>query len=216
MQGTELKHFSTSSMMRRRAACPEGCGTAPPPPTPTPCHHHHHHHQPPPHPAGDYWDLVNAVVNLLDFGPVSEQCLPYQEPPPGGAPSCARVPGCQALPSGVWDAVVLNTTAAIKAHIMQYGSVLTGLYIRDELWRFWASASEGVYRSTPGTGHSGGHGVMVYGWDDASRSWLVKNSWGLSGGARMSGMLRVSYDEQDVMGGNWPTLGLLWHPLPPR
>ena len=26
--------------------------------------------------------------------------------------------------------------------------------------------------------------------------------------------MKVSYDEEDVMGGNWPTIGLVWHPLP--
>jgi hypothetical protein len=195
--------------------------------------------------CGGYWDLVNAVANLLDYGVVSEQCLPYAEPPPGAPPACGVREGCQVLPPGVWGAVVLNTTsevrrcsccrpgsacrqsavpptarqpalppdralpaglgrtprlaapqpwtallrsvappppncpwpAQVKQHIVRWGAVLTGIYIRDELWGFWGSGQPGVYKAAAprGSPHQGGHGLMVYGYDDQRRFWRAKN-----------------------------------------
>ncbi len=184
---------------------------------------------PPPRPGshrsrgscGGYWDLVNAVANLLDYGVVSEQCLPYSEPPRGAPPACARREGCQVLPPGVWDAVVLNTThqvpgagralrlgallpvslcarrrpcqparpapplPQVKQHITRWGAVLTGIYIREELWRFWGSGQPSVYRAAApkGSRHMGGHGIMVYGYDDNGRFWRAKNRCGCCGRA---------------------------------
>lgn len=79
-----------------------------------------------------------------------------------------------------------------KAAIRDYGAVATTLY--------WArtTATNGVIRfnaagCTPKT--CGGHAVVVAGYDDARRAFLIRNSWGPFAQFSENGYQWISYDE---------------------
>lgn len=68
-----------------------------------------------------------------------------------------------------------NDQVAIKQAIMEYGSVISSIFI-DESKHYDGKT---VYAYTPqGIPYSTNHAVNIIGWDDTKAAWLVKNSWG--------------------------------------
>jgi len=55
----------------------------------------------------------------------------------------------------------------------------------------------GVYKHTSGD-QLGGHAVVIEGWDDTTKSWLVRNSWGEDWGEK--GYFRVAWDDDSGVG----------------
>jgi len=66
---------------------------------------------------------------------------------------------------------------AIKNEITLRGPVQTHIEVYADFYAY----SGGIYEYVSG-GYEGGHLVCVYGWDNASNCWLVKNSWGTDWG----------------------------------
>ncbi len=86
-----------------------------------------------------------------------------------------------------------NDQNAIKAAVMKYGSVTTNIYMYDGYEFERHLDRNGVYNSRNG---SSNHQVVVIGWDDSKRAWLIQNSWGSEWNG--DGCFYVSYDEQSM------------------
>ena len=79
-----------------------------------------------------------------------------------------------------------NDFTAIKKAIIEYGSVISSMYIDNSF------NGKTVYCYTPAKDtFSPNHSVNIIGWDDSKESWLVKNSWGAIWGNE--GTFWVSY-----------------------
>jgi inhibitor of cysteine peptidase len=94
--------------------------------------------------------------------------------------------GWQFLTGSEWT---MPTNDAIKHAIMTYGAVTAGVCV-DNGWYYYRS---GVYSSSSNVcrGYTN-HQIVLVGWDDATQSWILRNSWGAGWGE--SGYMRIKYD----------------------
>ena len=81
-----------------------------------------------------------------------------------------------------------HTTLAARKRAVAAGPVLAGMQVFADLLAY----GSGVYRHVTGD-FAGNHAVCVVGYDDASQSWLVKNSWGPEWGD--DGFFRIEYGQ---------------------
>jgi C1A family cysteine protease len=88
------------------------------------------------------------------------------------------------------------TVAQLKAALVTYGPLYVSFQITKSMDIF--SYTGGVYnRAASATNPSiGYHAVLLIGWDDAKRAWLIKNSWGPWWG--MNGYMWHAYGVNDV------------------
>jgi len=96
--------------------------------------------------------------------------------------------------------------ANIKAALNEGKAVWFAFYLPTEsdwqqFYNFWGQNPESaVWSPDYSSGHSwvegegGGHAVVIVGYDDSTRTWLVLNSWGTAYGYRPHGVFRMSYD----------------------
>ena len=83
----------------------------------------------------------------------------------------------------------VTPTVDIKAAIMQYGAVGCAI-IADDGFQSYAS---GVWAGSGDTNPKHiDHDVMLVGWDDATGSWILRNSWNTSWGE--AGYMRIQYE----------------------
>jgi inhibitor of cysteine peptidase len=81
------------------------------------------------------------------------------------------------------------TIAQIKTAISTYGPISAAVCADSG----WSSYTGGVYTPTSnGCGGSINHAIILVGWDDATSSWILRNSWGSSWGE--GGYMRIRYD----------------------
>ncbi|KOR29351.1 hypothetical protein TI04_08855, partial [Achromatium sp. WMS2] len=84
----------------------------------------------------------------------------------------------------------MPTNDQIKAAIMTYGAVTAGVCAGVS---GFLNYTGGVYNPTSnGCGGSTDHQIVLVGWNDATQSWILRNSWGSSWGE--SGYMRIHYD----------------------
>lgn len=125
--------------------------------------------------AGDY---------EVKYGVYLDRDCPYKASnrkcPSGLSPAIRPV---QAINIGV-DARTAPTLAQLKASIMQFGPLSVSVSASGE----WDGNTGEMI-----TGHSSSinHMVVIYGWDDTTGSWGMRNSWGKSWGK--SGNAPVKY-----------------------
>ncbi len=83
----------------------------------------------------------------------------------------------------------MPTVAQIKSAIYTYGPITAGVCADSG----WDSYSGGVYN--PASNQCGGstnHQIILVGWDDATSSWILRNSWGSWWGE--NGYMRIKWD----------------------
>ena len=68
-----------------------------------------------------------------------------------------------------------------------------------EVYADFGSYSGGVYKYDGTSPFSGGHFVVIVGWDDSLQCWICKNSWGEGWGE--NGYFRIAWDEVYI--GSW-------------
>jgi C1A family cysteine protease len=78
----------------------------------------------------------------------------------------------------------------IKAAIMQYGSVGCGIAADDAFQAY----SGGVFADSGS--QTIDHDIILVGWDDDTKSWILRNSWGPDWGE--SGYMRIAYGANQV------------------
>lgn len=83
----------------------------------------------------------------------------------------------------------MPTVAQIKAAIYSYGPVTAGVCVDNG----WYTYHSGVYKPTSNVcGGYTNHQIDLIGWNDATLSWILRNSWGSSWGE--TGYMRIAWD----------------------
>jgi hypothetical protein len=62
----------------------------------------------------------------------------------------------------------------------------------NEFDGFWYGAKNAIFTQRATTRCVGGHGVVIIGWSDSRKAWLIRNSWG-SGGPNNDGTFWMAY-----------------------
>ena len=107
--------------------------------------------------------------------------------------SCASAaPGWKdrAVRIGSWG-LVSRKLAALKAALVQYGPLPTAFMVHEDFMHY----KSGVYSYVSGK-KLGGHAVLLVGYDDAEKCFIVKNSWGPGWGE--AGFFRIAYSEMET------------------
>ncbi len=116
--------------------------------------------------------------------------FPYTTAYFGASPSCSlAMPGWQAqsVKIGSWTPVEA-TVDALKQAVASYGPIETTFKVYDDFYNY----GSGVYSYTSG-GFDGWHSVQIVGYDDSSKSFLVRNSWNIFWGEE--GYFQIAYSE---------------------
>jgi len=92
------------------------------------------------------------------------------------------------------------TTDQIKQAIYTYGPITAGVCVGSG----WNSYTGGVYTTDDYCGGGTNHQIILVGWNDATQSWILRNSWGPSWGE--GGYMRIKYNISRVgEGTSWVT-----------
>jgi hypothetical protein len=81
-----------------------------------------------------------------------------------------------------------TTIDQVKQLIVDYGAIATAMWWDDDYLD-----ANGITRIKAGNPNAGGHAVILLGYDDTRKAFLLRNSWGLYNGE--SGYYWISYDE---------------------
>ncbi|MCX7944254.1 MAG: hypothetical protein N2746_07090 [Deltaproteobacteria bacterium] len=139
--------------------------------------------------------LTNAASFMQDSGTYLESCYYYS--PSSTDPSTTRCSrACNDYKNKIkfyrikdWIGVEQNVNE-LKAAVYQYGPIPVGMIACDDFQYY----SSGVYKHIKyDCPKDAGHGVLVVGWNDTGRYFIVKNSAGRYWGE--NGYFRISYDE---------------------
>jgi C1A family cysteine protease len=88
---------------------------------------------------------------------------------------------------------VERTPNAMKKSITEHGPCYFRYDVYDDFYDFWSHSPAGaVYGHKTGK-KLGGHAVLVIGWSDARKAWLIKNSWGPNTGPNRDGTFWIAY-----------------------
>ncbi len=83
-----------------------------------------------------------------------------------------------------------NNVEEMKSAIFQYGPIATGVSVDKEFYKY----INGIYdhNSLEGVNHA----VVLVGWDDSIKSWILRNSWGNSWG--INGYMYIEYGKSSI------------------
>jgi len=130
-------------------------------------------------------------------GPITEACGPYGDSgtgcPTNSSVSCSSMSACTELPYRVtgWHTV---SSADFKTSCYEEGPSYWRFTVYSDFSSYWSGGSPGeVYVNAAGSSVSGGHAVLIIGWDDAKGAYLLKNSWGSTAGPNDDGTFWVAY-----------------------
>jgi C1A family cysteine protease len=143
--------------------------------------------------SGGYSDY--AFDYIRSFGATTESKVPYT----GTDGECANTP--KNFRAYSWGQVYPNdnfpSVEDVKQYIYTYGAVVT--YMKAGIETFYGYKS-GVYNDSPSEDPNDvDHAVVLVGWDDLSKAWIVRNSWGKDWG--YTGYAYVSYNACNI--GKW-------------
>ncbi|HCL00402.1 MAG TPA: hypothetical protein DHW42_09915, partial [Candidatus Marinimicrobia bacterium] len=144
--------------------------------------------------CGDAGDCDGGFTyKALDFfqnnGVPSESCLPYSarsaisclDACPNWADEAITIPGWGFIT--LEEDVIDNIKAAVCRH-----PVSASYQVYNDFYAY----SSGVYEHKEAEGEeSGGHAILIVGWDDNLECWICKNSWGANWGE--NGYFRIKW-----------------------
>ena len=157
--------------------------------------------------CGGWLDAVRFYQNV---SPREEGCYPYGDGkfafihddgcPPTTDMACNYTcpPVCYNL--GDFYTLDVGMPAGVKEALKEDGPGVIGFEVYNDFLTYWTSPAgtspwtDGVYYRDSDE-FDCGHGVQVIGWDDATQSYLCKNSWGPTGGPFGDGTFRIRYDQ---------------------
>jgi C1A family cysteine protease len=138
------------------------------------------------------WQPSLSAQYLKNTGVPDEACAPYTSGATGQDVDCSNI--CSdhsARTLKIADFTTPSTGTldinSVKAALAN-GPLTTTLMVYDDFLFY----SGGIYKHVSG-GAAGGHAVSIVGYDDATRVWIVRNSWGPDWGE--NGFIRVSWDD---------------------
>ena len=127
-------------------------------------------------------------------GPLFESCAPFSSGN-GQNVACETISTCSQLPfrtSGYYTVDVANRDE-IKTSLQTDGPTYFRYDWYTDFDTFWKGQVSGtVYTNTSGA-FDAGHAVLLIGWDDAKGAWLLKNSYGATGGPNGDGTFWMAY-----------------------
>ncbi|MBN1540958.1 T9SS type A sorting domain-containing protein [candidate division KSB1 bacterium] len=135
------------------------------------------------------WRTDLAYDFLIETGLPPETCLPYtasdqtlcDEACADYEQRVTRIPGWGWVT--LYDGSVENIKNAVALH-----PVMAAFQVYDDFFSY----RSGVYEHVWGE-EAGGHAIVIVGWDDATQSWICKNSWNSSWG--MDGFFQIRWGE---------------------
>jgi len=143
------------------------------------------------------WEPASAADYLLQSGVVDESCRPYISGATGQDLSCSD--RCSDAKSRTYHIRNYSTPtqgsldlAALRA-ALQKGPLVTTLTVYAD----FVTYSSGVYKHQSGDA-LGGHAVSIVGYDDATQSFVIRNSWGEDWGEK--GFAKVAYTDVSGIG----------------
>jgi C1A family cysteine protease len=143
---------------------------------------------------GGYSD--RAFDYIRSFGGTTESLKPYK----GVDGTCSTTTPQRHFKAYAWGQVYPDrfpTVDEVKKYIHTYGSVVT--YMKAGIESFYAYKS-GVYNDSPSDDPNDvDHAVVLVGWDEPRKAWIVRNSWGKEWG--YSGYSYISYNSCNI--GKW-------------
>jgi hypothetical protein len=154
------------------------------------------------------WDFGNsgeAIRTVEAYGLPDPDCFPwsphvslYVAKPHGPAASAIPISPTpdrvgRVMRVGTGSSTSMTTAAQKKAWIDTTGPMA----MQIDLPASFAAYGSGVYMHRDGEARVGGHVMLVVGFNDDERCWIVKNSWGPAWGEQ--GFIRMSYDRRDAM-----------------
>jgi C1A family cysteine protease len=148
--------------------------------------------------ACDYgWWPDAAASFLMKNGVTDEACMPYTSGASGQDVACQNHcadSGQRTFRIGNYNKpsfTVMDVNAVKRA--LQKGPVVTTLTVYADFMTY----SGGVYKHTTGD-YLGGHAISIIGYDDATQSYIIRNSWGEDWGE--GGFGRVAYTDTSGVG----------------
>ena len=146
----------------------------------------------------DWGWMPGPAANFLQkTGVTDEACMPYQSGATGGDVKCSA-----ACPDAAQRTVRISSYATPTRSVtdvdavklaLQKGPVVTTLSVYADFMAYGG----GVYRHVTGD-ELGGHAISIIGYDDATQSFIIRNSWGKSWGE--DGFGQVSYSDVSGVG----------------
>jgi C1A family cysteine protease len=132
-------------------------------------------------------DPANALDWVKSHGVADPGCWPYETTNLTYVPTSDRAGRTVRLD----DYVTLNNIEDQKSWLDNVGPLAACFTV---YWDFQAyGPSSGVYICNPASGIDGGHCVMIVGYDDSKKAWLMRNSWGTGWG--MAGYCWFGYGQ---------------------
>jgi C1A family cysteine protease len=135
--------------------------------------------------------FLNASLFWKDRGPMQESCTDYGD---YRTSSCNCLRHCSNVPCSSLDtcpqlfyltdkyySVNADDKNDVKISLRQDGPAPFRFLVYKDFFDFWNSGSSGEIYKQSDDRLSGGHAVLLIGWDDAKQAWLCKNSWGERG-----------------------------------
>lgn len=134
-----------------------------------------------------HYDTLAASQSLV--GAVLESVLPYVEYDQAcgtAYPHPYKLSDWRFVTGSEWT---VPSTDQIKNVIYSYGPITAGVCVDNG----WYSYGGGVYTATANvcSGYTN-HQIILVGWNDATQTWILRNSWGLGWGE--GGYMHIRYD----------------------
>ncbi len=147
------------------------------------------------------WQATYAIDFLNYKGIPEEACFPYKSGAMGEDIDCKQTCSDAKSRSVIGDLRVRSqvfTGASIEQvkQALLGGPVISTFKVFEDFY-FYKS---GVYRHTTGK-VKGGHAVMIIGWSNSNKAWIVRNSWGTDWG--ISGDFLIAWDDPGYLGGTF-------------
>lgn len=132
---------------------------------------------------------------LHDSGTVDEACYPYVAHNTPCEPCGGYANRIVQTDRWGWVCYFIENINKMKQALYHYGPLSTTFTVFSDFSYY----TGGVYKYSGGT-LLGGHAVVIVGWNDEERCWIVKNSWGEYWGE--NGYFRFSWDDWICMFGS--------------
>ena len=131
-------------------------------------------------------------------GPMLESCTLYPSSD-ASVPLCTDF-SCTTLAwrtKGYTDTsyYTIDTTdiEQMKTSLQTDGPAYFRFDVHKDFYTYWDTASSGSVYTQQTNDYSGGHAVLLVGWDDTKQAWLLKNSWGATAGPNGDGTFWMAY-----------------------